>query len=252
MKMEENFKDTLERAVSNEPPVIDSWATFERRVRRDRAVRMFASMAAIVAVIVAAVIVVPKLGRSPSIITPSTNPPSPSPSPSVDEYAGWDTFKSPATDRYTLRHPTDWRVVKYEGSHEVLAPGQIGTQEGSPTMAVTLELLEGEFDSPELRSQGFDRSTRADGRPYVWTEETLSNGAKHQYRFDWSTCVRGIMEPGCIRTPQTLYITIQAGTAQLVESYLATAEKIVTSIAYVGPVGPYVISDSAAPNPQSS
>jgi hypothetical protein len=199
------------------------------------------------------VIVVPRLGRTPGIVLNPPESPSPSPSPSVDAYAGWDTFSSPEPDRYTLRHPKDWRVVKHEGSHEVLAPGQVGTQAGTPTMAVTLELLEGEFDSPELRRQGFDRSTRSDGRPFVWTEEALSNGGrKHQYRIDWSTCVDGVTEPGCIRTAQTLYVTIQADGTQRAETYLPVAEKIVTSIAYVGPAGPYVISDSVAPLPQHS
>jgi hypothetical protein len=241
--MEEHFRDTLERAVANEPPVIDQWARFERRVRRDRGVRVFGSMAAIVAVLVAVVIIVPKLGGKPVVFKdpgPTPESPSPSPSPTADQYAGWETFESSAADRFTLRHPSEWRVVRHEGSYEVLAPGQVGTQEGTPTMAVTIELLEGEFDSPELRGQGFDRSTRADGRPFVWTEESIANGGrKHQYRIDWSTCVPGIMRPGCIRTPETLYVTIQADGAQRVESYLAIAEKVVASIANVGAQGPY-------------
>lgn len=245
MKLEEHFKDTLERAVANEPPVIDSWTMFERRVRRDRGVRAFGSVFAIAALIVAAVLVVPRLGRSPEpFFNPNPNPesPSPSPSPSTDAFAGWNTFKSPTPeDLYSLRYPGDWRVTKFENMHEVLAPGQPGTPEGMPTAAVSIEvLMDEEFDTPALRADGFDRSTGPDGRPYVLRERLQSDGGTTiDYRFDWSSCVPS-MTKGCIRgRADTLIVSIELSTRGLQDSYRETAERIVSSIAYTGGVGPF-------------
>jgi hypothetical protein len=241
MKLEEHFKDTLERAVANEPPVFDPWATFERGVRRHRRVRLFGSFVAIVAVLVAAVIVVPKLGGKPVVFGNSDpTPGSPSPSPTQDAYAGWDTFTSPTEERYAFRYPGDWRVARFENAYDVIAPGRVGPVEGSPTAAVTVEFLSNEeFDSPFATEQGFDRSTRADGRPFVWKETLqVDGGVTILYRFDWSTCVASITK-GCIRgRADTLVVSVELSTPQLAESYRASAERIVGSIAYVGPVGP--------------
>lgn len=242
MKMEDHFKETLNRAVANEPPVLDAWERFDRRAHRDRNLRLLASMAAAAAAIVAAVIIVPQIGTGGGLGL-STEPPSPSPAatPTADPYAGWATYDYDLY-RLKLRHPTDWRVVVFEADPEVLAPGQDPTAAGEPTMAVTLTLLDQEFDDPDLRAQGFDRSTRPDGRAFVWSEVELASGGRRiDYRIDWSTCVRGATPPGCTRNAQTLIVTIHAGTRQRWEAYGATAERIVSSIEYDGPVGPYVV-----------
>lgn len=230
MKMEEHFKDTLERAVANEPPVIDSWTTFERRVRRDRGVRMFGSAFAIVAVIVAAVIVVPKLGRNPAIITPSTNPPS----PNTDPYAGWKTYEYDLYD-FKLRYPEDWSIKIFESDPEVVAPGQKATAAGEVTMAVTLTLLDARFYDPQWREFGLDPGTRPDGRTFVRhiTEPLDGGGRRIEYSIDWSTCLRSAEPPTCVRMERTLFVAIHVGTEALGVQYGTIAEKIVTSIEYV-------------------
>lgn len=240
MKMEDHFKETLQRAVANEPPVLDAWDRFERRAGRSRQLRLFAAIAAGAAIAVASVIVVPRLGTDGGIGL-ATQPPSasPTPTPTVDPYAGWSTYDYELY-HFTLRHPTEWRVVLFEADPEVLAPGQKGTAAGEPTMAVSLALLNEEFDSPQWREKGFDRSTRPDGRPFVWTESELENGTKAIYRIDWSTCLNSNATPSCVRTPRTLVVSILAGTRQLWDMYGTTAEKIVTSIEYTGPEGPFI------------
>ena len=242
MKIEDHFKETLNRAIANEPPVLDAWDRFERRVGRGRQVRLFAAIAAAASVAVASVIFVPRLASDGGGIGLATEPPSPTPTPTAtaDAYAGWATYDYDPY-MFTLRHPNDWRVVVFEADPEVLAPGQVATAAGEPTMAVTLTLLDEEFDSPELRRQGFDRSTRPDGRPFIWTEKELDNGGRRvDYRFDWSSCVPGVTKPdGCIRGGRTLVVAILAGTRELWDTYGETAERIVDSLVYDGAVGPY-------------
>lgn len=239
MKIEDHFKETLNRAVANEPPVLDAWDRFERRAGRGRQVRLFAAIAAAAAVAVASVIVVPQLGTNDGIGL-STNPPSQN--PTVDPYAGWSTYDYDLY-QFTLRHPTDWRVVVFEANPEVLAPGQVATAAGEPTMAVTLALLNEAFDAPRLRQQGFDVSIGPAGRPFVRTEESDENGGKRVfYRIDWYYCQQQTPAPGesaipnvCYRENQTLAVTIHAGTDRLWEQYGAVAERIVTSIEQDGP-----------------
>ena len=237
MKMEDHFKESLNRAVANEPPVLDAWDRFEQRAHRGRNVRLFASIFAAAAVVVAAVIIVPQLGTGDGLGL-STEPTSQSPSPTVtsttDPYEGWATFGPMGGAPYGLRYPNDWRATSFHGVSELLAPGQPPTSKGDPTMAVTLTLDDQEFDDPDkFRRAGFDRSTRSDGRPFVWREEELPDGGRRvDYRIEWSFCVRADSTPGCVRSPRTLVVTIYAGTRQLWDTYGETAERIVTSIEY--------------------
>lgn len=88
MKMEDHFSETLRRAVSSEPPVIDAWSRFERRLTRRRRARLALSLVAGAATVAAAALVVPNLvpdrdvtpiDPSPTPATPATASPSETP-----------------------------------------------------------------------------------------------------------------------------------------------------------------------------
>jgi hypothetical protein len=227
-RLEDHFKDSLQRAVANEPPVVDAWDRFERRARRDRRVRFAAALAGVAVIAAAAAIAIPRLvPDAPPVVT------QPSETPTPDPYSGWKEFRNDVDD-YRLRYPADWRVTNYEGVHEVLAPGQPATSAGDPTMAVTLVLFaDGEpFDTPAIRAKGFDRSTRPDGRGYVVHEDEGAGGSHTvTYRFDWSSpCA--FQTPACTIGVQRLEVRIIAGTARLWDTYEETARRIVDSIEF--------------------
>jgi hypothetical protein len=245
-RLEDHFKDSLHRAVANEPPVVDAWDRFEGRARRDRRVRFAAALASVAVIAAASALAIPQLlPESSPVITPPTESPTP------DPHAGWKEFVNDV-DLYRLRYPADWRVTNYEGVHEVLAPGQPATQAGEPTMAVTLALLGGneQFDSPEWRARGYERSTRPDGRPFVWNEERRGDGWHTvTYRIDWSApCTfqnpQYPERPVCDIANETLVVQILAGNGELWSSYEETARRIVDSIEHLGlPIGSFPTSD---------
>jgi hypothetical protein len=141
MKMEEHFKETLNRAVANEPPVLDAWDRFERRVGRSRRWRLFAGLAGTAAVIVAAAIVVPQLGTSgvkpgPFATQPSTVIPTDLGNPfPIDD---WNTFKS--ADGYEVRYPRWWVVSEFEAVWEFRPYWLKGEAVGEPTYSVTFRV----------------------------------------------------------------------------------------------------------------
>lgn len=238
MKMEDHFKDTLNRAVANEPPVLDAWDRFEQRAVRGRRVRLFAAIAAAAAVAVASVIVVPRLGTGDGIglLGPDKGSSSPTPISTVDPYENWATYRYDLYG-FTVRHPKDWRVVVHEGNPELLAPGQIPTAAGEPTMAVTLSLLTDEYYLAKSGAGG--RSAGRSGRPFVSTETEIPEGGRRvDYRFDWAYCQPHTPGPDgsvplvCNAVERTLVVTIHAGTDALWDKYGAIAELIVVSVAY--------------------
>jgi hypothetical protein len=258
-RIEDHFAEALRRAVASEPPVGDPWARFARRVRRERRRRAAAAGLAAVATAVAAWAVAPRLlGRgeglapattgSPSAPATATPSPSPAPSESADT-AGWATLAVDEDD-YRLRYPPGWRTTVFEGVHEVLAPGQPATAVGEPTLAVTLALLREPYDDPAWASLGpFERGRWSDGRPWVRREVREEGGSRRvETRIDWSTCVPGVtLGPrgqGCERVPsgvRALVVTVHVGSDALWERYGADALRVVDSVTYDGPTGPFVL-----------
>ena len=141
MKMEDHFKETLNRAVANEPPVLDAWHRFERRVSRSRRWRMMAGLAGAAAVIVAAVIVVPQLGTSGVKPAPfATQPPTGIPTDFGNPFPidDWNTFKS--ADGYEVRYPRWWVVSEFEAVWEFRPYWLKGEAVGEPTFSVTFRV----------------------------------------------------------------------------------------------------------------
>ena len=249
MKMEDHFKETLARAVADEPPVVDAWSRFEQRAVRGRRVHVAAAIAAATAVAVVSVILVPRLGPGGRIGL-ATEPPSPGPTSSrtVDPYAGWRTYEYARYD-FKLRYPENWTIKIFEANPEVLAPGQkpIAAQWDSftmnaaaeRTMAVTVTLLDGKLFDPKWREFGLTPGTRPDGRPFLRhvAEPLDSGGRRISYSIDWSTCFGSTGTPSCVRRARMLFVAIHIGTKALGDAYAETGEKIVTSIEYFRPAG---------------
>lgn len=234
-RLEEHFKDSLTRAVANEPPVMDAWDRFERRARRGRRSRFAAAIVGVAAVAAASAVAIPRLlPDRTEVISPPPLPTAgvtegPTGSPTPNPYAGWQRFSN-ELHHYALRYPSDWRVTSFEDVYEVVAPGQVSSPAGEPTMSISLAYLNEKFDDVDrLRSAGFDRSTRPDGRAFVWREERASDGSgRLDYRFDWSDDCSDAAD--C--TPHTLVVTIYIGTEQLRREFEMTARWVVDSIEF--------------------
>ncbi|MEX2554938.1 MAG: hypothetical protein WEB06_04845 [Actinomycetota bacterium] len=231
MKMEEHFKETLNRAVANEPPVLDAWDRFERRVGRSRRRQMVAGLAGAAAVIVAAVIVVPQLGTGGATrITPPIAPPAP--------YVGWSEASDPI-GQWTVKHPLTWRVTHFEGVYEVLPPGEIGTAAGEPTFAVTIARLEEDLErSAAEGAEGVLRGTWGGGRPYMRIEQQAGDGSVgYFYRIDWRPpCA--FETPACDIAPSTLVVHVFASDQARFDKYSADGELVARSITYMVTSGP--------------
>lgn len=236
MKMEDHFKETLTRAVANEPPVVDAWDRFERRTQRGRRMRLFGAIAAAAAVAVAAVIVVPKLGSdSPQGrgIRFASPPPTvdPSPPPTVDPYAGWKTYEN-ADDHYRLRHPADWVASENEGNREFRPPGLPGLGAGAEgTFGVDIAFF---IDRAGYEiSRPTQEGVRQDGREYAWFDVVLDDGARtRQYRIDWSEARCGAPPATCPAGDSMMLTASLIGedTAEFFRRYEDIGELIIKSI----------------------
>lgn len=225
MKIEDHFKETLHRAVANEPPVLDAWDRFERRVGRSRRWRLVASLAGAAAVIAAAAIVVPQLSSSPVRPIPKiTQPP--------DPYAGWQ-FASDPVGQWTVRFPRDWRAVSFEGTYDILPPGEIGTAAGKPTFAVYIAKLDEELEPPAAEGDpSVLRGVWSDGRPYLKIDLKPEDKSVvgHTYRIDWRPpCA--FETPACDVAPSTLVVqVIEIGNDGRFQRYGETGDLIARSI----------------------
>jgi hypothetical protein len=178
MKMEDHFKDTLHKAVASEPPALDAWDTFRQRVHRGRRVRMVASFAGAAALIVAAVIVLPKLGAEPGGVRPESPG---STAPTLDAYAGWNTYENPQWG-LQLRYPSDWVNSPFEGVQE-FHPGSLpGLEPGMPTFAVSVFLLGESYDAIDAGPGNYTNGTAGDGEAYLRVEQA---GRQITYLVDW-------------------------------------------------------------------
>ncbi|MFY9587825.1 MAG: hypothetical protein WAT66_10265 [Actinomycetota bacterium] len=240
MKMEEHFKQTLNRAVANEPPVLDAWDRFEQRAGRGRRVRLFAGIAAAAAVAIASVIVVPKLATNRAIdVPPATQPPSPTPTVTRDVYAGWESGRR-TTDLYEVRWPQGWSGFDpaqpaFEGVDAIQPPNVEPLEKGEPTFAVTIKFEQGATPSESASGEQLGeptRSTRADGRTqYRLERATPGEGRSILYLIEWTACARG--ETPCRQVSGTLFVRIIAGTDPLWQEHGATGELIAASVRHV-------------------
>lgn len=230
MKMEDHFKETLHRAVANEPPVLDAWDRFEQRLGRARRWRYIAAFAGAAAVIAAAAIVVPQLGTNGVRFQP----------PSADPYEGWPADHDPIGG-WTIRIPPNWRLTQFEGVYEVLPPGEIATPASEPTFAVTVSRLEEDLEPPAAQGDPTVlRGTWSDGRPYLRIELKPDDGSVvgYYYRVDWRPpCA--FETPGCDVSPATLVVHVfEIGDNGRFDKYSALGELVARSIRYVDPRPP--------------
>ncbi len=230
MRMEEHFKETLNRAVANEPPVMDAWDRFEQRAGRGRRVRLLAAFAAAAAVAVASVIVVPKLGTDGGIGL-ATQPPSSS--PTVDPYEGWQTFTNP-DQHYRVKYPADWNRTMFEAVFEFVPPGLPATDargaEGS--FGVIFNVHPAETIEPPLRS---DPAATGDTRASDVVETRDGSVLVITHLIDWSRTRCITLGTTC---PQgdALVLTVRINgedSREFMGTYRALAELIVDSVEYV-------------------
>jgi hypothetical protein len=127
-------------------------------------------------------------------------------------------------DGYQLKMPADWRIAGFEGSTELLPPGQIGLAAGEDTFAVEIFHFSGErYDKTALP---FEPSGKIAGQPALQYE-----ASEHQifYRVNW-TGAACEPEVDCDSGPSTLQIQIFGSTTELWDSFSADADAIVESI----------------------
>lgn len=238
MKMEDHFKETLHRAVANEPPVFDAWDRFEHRIGRARRWRMAAALAGAAAVIVAAVIVVPNLATNGGVGF-DTPPP--------DPYAGWQSGSDPI-GQWTVLFPADWRLTQFEGTNDILPPGEKGTAAGEPTFAVYIARIDEDlepnaaFEDPTIK-----RGVWPGGRPYLRIElRPPDNSVQgYTYRIDWRTPCAFEAQP-CDVAPSTLVVqVIEIGNEGRFAMYAEDGELVARSIRYLD------VPPPSAPTPSS-
>jgi hypothetical protein len=232
MRMEDHFKETLHRAVANEPPVLDAWDRFEHRLGRGRRWRIALAFAGAAAVIAAAVIVVPQLGTNGVRVGPPLATP--------DPYEGWEAGHDPIGG-WTVRMPPTWRLTSFEGVYEVLPPDEIATPAGEPTFAVTIARLEEDLEpSAAADDPSVQRGTWPEGRPFLRIELKPDDRSVvgYVYRIDWRPpCA--FESPGCDIAPSTLVVTVmEVGDNGRFEKYRALGELVARSIRYVDPMPP--------------
>lgn len=237
-RLEEHFKDSLTRAVANEPPVVDAWNRFERRARRDRRSRFAAAIVGVAAVAAASAVAIPRLvsNNSPVITQPSD-------SPTPDPYAGWETFTKDE-HYYRVRVPQGWRVTSFEDVYEVIPDGLPGTLAGERTFAVSIAFFPGvpSASSPpdEPRDQSRESSgKRPDERPYTRWDLPAGDGS-HSVRYDitwapWTSCAPGGGATLCPKDPRSgiLLVQIFGSDAELWDRYADIGEQVVASIEHL-------------------
>ena len=240
MKMEEHFKETLNRAVANEPPALDAWDRFERRTGRGRRVRLFAGIAAATAIAVASVVVVPRLGTTPGIGL-STNPPSTSPTPTVDPYANFQPLQYQA-ESWILYHPQSWTQSAYEGVTSLQPRDVENVNKGLPTFVVDirLEVDTPLFPDPEGEDAKYVGARAIGGRQTYRYEASTSGTHIIKYRIDWTKPPPPCPTPpgSCGPTgPRTLVVAIRGSTDELWNKYISDAQLIADSIEYSDTAG---------------
>ena len=226
MKIEDHFRETLRGAVANEPPVLDAWDRFERRVGRDRRWRLIASLTGAVAVIVAAAVVVPQLLTTTTKLPPVVQP---------DPYAGWTEAVDPV-GQWTLKHPPTWRVTQFEGVYEVLPPGEIGSIAGEPTFSVIISRLSEDFELPAAQGDPtVERGVWPGGRPYMRIPQQAGDGSVgYKYRIDWSPPCAFAAPPAaiCDFEPSVLIVHVFSSDQTRFDRYAADGELVAKSIVY--------------------
>jgi len=236
MKMEDHFKETLNNAVANEPPVRDAWNTFERRVRVDRRRRIVGLVAAAAVIAGVAWIVYPIAGaKNGRPIVPATQLPAQTPTaPPRPPYAqpDWVRYKNDLL-LYSIDHPKSWRgPATFEGVDSFQPNGAQPLEKGTPTFAITIQF-----------QQGADPAAAPSGEPTPSSSRTVEGsgsitGTRYEYesgqgrtilyRFDWTACAAGVTP--CQATSGTLEMRIIASTDTLWKHYGGTAEKIVRTL----------------------
>lgn len=228
MKMEDHFKETLNRAVANEPPVLDAWDRFERRAHRGRNVRLFASLAAAAAVVVVAVIVVPQLGTGTEVrIPPSTQPPSTTPTP-TDPYANFQGVQDQA-ESWILQYPQSWTQSEIENV-TLFQPRDVEpAMKGDPTFVLDVRVENEVTFPPPDGDKTFAPAATIAGRATYRSEVRRDGAHVVTYRVDWS---RPCAPQTTCPKMRTLVVAVRAGDEILWERYINDAQLVVDSIEY--------------------
>jgi len=213
MSFENEIKEALMKHADDVKPRTESWGEVEGKVRKVHQRRMVGVTALVVALVAAAGVTVPRL------LSDDTRPggfagPGDSPGPTVpiDDRV---TFRH-EMDGYQLKMPADWRIAGFEGSTELLPPGQIGLTAGEDTFAVELFVFPGErYDARA------GESVTVAGLPAIRRE---AGDYQVFYRVDW-TDVCGYCDDAA-----TLQIQVFASNATLWDSFIADGVDVVESI----------------------
>lgn len=255
MKIEELLSETLKRAATNEPPVIDAWARFERVANRRRVVRLVAAGLAAAAAVAVALVLVPELGKRDEGFV------GPGPTESPDPTNSWRIAISDG-DGYQLRYPLDWIRGEFEGTAEFRPPGTTSLAQGheATSFAVTVRLDPEPYDAALKKGglqcpggagcapgQVLNRPGFMNGRAFLETHLGNQVQSERYFRIDWPagpapSCPG---EPCPVPGPRALEVRV-LGSSQLWDRHRDTGELIVRTIR------PFALSVAALPDPSSS
>ncbi|MGZ4141966.1 MAG: hypothetical protein ACXVQY_05600 [Actinomycetota bacterium] len=242
MSLEQDLKNAFEQHARDAQPDGESWATVERKIRRAHKQRVALLSTVTVAVVVAAAVLIPRIGTkpesrgftNPSVTPTATSAPTPSVTPTPIESPsagpaipdGWQR-RVGVQSAFQLAIPADWKGGWFEGTWDFEPKGQPSVAEGGDLFAVTVTVQAGAYD--QAASGRHASKTTVNGmRALTWT-----TGTDHLwYAVEWFACPGYTSECSSNFETRTLVVHLFASTRALWDQYLSTGKEIVTTIAH--------------------
>jgi hypothetical protein len=228
MSLDRDIKEAFAMHSSDVRENPEALAELNAKVTRAHQRRLTAITGTTIALLIAAVVVVPKLIESPQpqgfATTDPTTSPSPSPSALADP-SSRATFRN-ERDGYETIYPRDWKIGRFEAAVEFTPPGLPGLPVGDDTFSVEAMLLLGETPSAGEPGLTFAPGEPRSGRDSYEASANDANGQRHVYRIDWaaSACPAADCEA-------TLRVMVFGSTDELWEKYYLLGEDIARSMA---------------------
>jgi hypothetical protein len=194
MSLEQDLKETFMRHADDLRPDVESWPTVEKKVRRAHAQRITLASAAVVALIAATAIFVPRLGNTSAphgfVSTSKTPTVATSTVHRISPVAGKSTYLD-SVQGWIVQYPTDWNVQRYESGTDFVPRGLPSVESGRTTFSVVVSLEPGDYTSPFLLAGGAPPngvSTTLAGVPATRYEVIDKSGHNSNilYQLDWS------------------------------------------------------------------
>lgn len=236
MSLEREIKESLGRHADDARPGPAGLSAIERKVARAHRRRLGLVTGAGVIVLAAIGLALPRLlpDNNPGLYNPGDDP-------SVDATATatpveMKVFRN-ERDAYQLSMPKDWSVTRFEGTVELLPPGQVGRNarggwragaEGDGFSVELQQFVRQPYDEPDpdYMEAGYDYAPTepVGGRNAVRAERVEKNGSREVVvRIDWTGagCGKDVL---CDAETATLRISMLATSAELWDRFEADGQ----------------------------